>query len=1353
MATIVIEIDGVDVTDQIVFGRTRFTSVADGNVGTCEIVIDDQDQTYDTGAFGTGDTIELFVDGQREWDGWIFEVGRTWPLQADETVAPSATPRFWVLKGQDRNLLFQKRILFRQDDPADSRGFPDWPEDTPDKTIINHYMANYVDLSGDGIDVVSGIEQIASPNPFEDALFAYVSAPMGVLFEEISQMTGGVYFIDPGRVLRYVDDITPTAPYVLSDTPTGAEVGYRDLDAALEYAHAANEALVWGTGKGSDKAVFAKYTNAQAVSDYGLWQWGDHFPGAWKQVTVNRRARTYVIGSPSHRRGHDEPVPVVRCQVFTPGIRAGHVVDFKADLFSYQEPLPVRNVVITFPTPTGIRYELELTLKVDVPFGIPDLYPLQPWPPWPPFPGLDEPPPTGGPSGGALIDHYDRIPQLWTKEVKEVTEKGEWDVQLPIVPDGIQEGDLIFIHWTHTPVPDGPSWTPVDMPFVSGYSTSVRKIWDSDPLQFYLFSELNSYMIPGSPIGGRYLTVTSAMDFIGQVAPNIKLFADSGETTKVAYVSGVLRGSSGLPENGNLPAVTNFNDPVLSIAVNDTDLYGGDDYMYFAFAVLGGNDDQIGGSGSNDGTPLTVGQNFTGTVLSSDQTVPFSMEQVNLYPDQYHPAFGLAVARSSQEVGPYGYWQGISKVDGYQVDDATVAWGIRVDQQATLGVLPDQSVTGSSYTGGNPYVLDGPATDWGLLSSRVYVAGSWKSFKVRDYRRVITKDVGGEEHGLGEPNTITDPDPGTYPLMAWSKTNETLMRFRFAGVGADRDGYIYLLFSVLRPDPGAYSDDCQEVSLGIYWYQETGADVTYVEADNAVYLGTGATDSGDVYSWVDTTSYLNIAPDTDYLVRMDFGTADRLRMRYWEEGTDEPGTWQVDIPWIWYKTNDPYRGLRVGNESYNEMNIAVAAKSGSSTGVSYIDAFWEYGTLGEDVVWFPTTHYTVYGTASANASTGLYTTPYPYQANTLVVYADGVRLRNGVDYIETDPSSGEFRLLGSFDLSASITTSYTRAGDATSTDVYVTGLAYEPGTLVVYVDGVALIAGTDYVEVDPTSGRFRLLVDPGDGVVTTAYVQESVYTTESAYLTGSLVVYLDGVPLVAGVGFEEVDPGAGTFRLLIDEGEGIVTSSYLIDPGGLPVSGEVAAGLVVTDETATSAVTNIYRPSGPQALAYGWGTALDGYNSLFASSALALERHTGGTYSAFAGTPRSTPPEHRSQQTDQQQYADADVLDAAAAWQSGWSETMEHVGDMTWAGFESLIDEGRGAILMGMYEDMPTAKRYSTRTGVHTVYVNERFSNGNYLVYDPIRYYATIYTASELQSFAVGFPATGLVRAGFTQVT
>lgn len=477
MATIDIRLGGVSITDRVVYGRTNFTSVADGNPGSATVVIDNSDRGLTTADIDTGTALELYVDGTREWDGWVMGWSVGWPFEYDDTTVPLDAPVFWTLQGVDRNLLFQKRIMLNKADPPNNRGFKIWPADTPDKTAIEYSIDKYVDFSGDGLSY--DIEQIDSPSPWEEFTLGYVSAPLGTLFEDCSEMTGGVYWVGPDRTLHYKSDKTVTAPFTLSDTPTGGQVGYRDLNAALDYTKAATEALVWGAGKGSDDPVYAKYTNDSAVSTYGLWQWGDFYAGAWKQQTVNRRARTYVTGSPTHRRGHDEPVPTVRCTVFTPGIRAGMVVLIVSTLFAYSEALPVRKVTMTFPTPSEVQYEIEASLNVDTPFGVPDPWwknpatgdtPFREWfhVPSPTLPPELNPPSTASDN---LIDHFDQD-QFDQADVPGQTiasgtiDSHSWSVP---IPSGLTNVDYLVMYlvldnpettaYTPNPTPNSGDWT------------------------------------------------------------------------------------------------------------------------------------------------------------------------------------------------------------------------------------------------------------------------------------------------------------------------------------------------------------------------------------------------------------------------------------------------------------------------------------------------------------------------------------------------------------------------------------------------------------------------------------------------------------------------------------------------------------------------------------------------------------------------------------------------------------------------------------------------------------------------------------------------------------------------------
>jgi len=101
VATVDIRYDGVSIIDDVELKQSSFTSKADGNVGQALIRVRDTQHAYAPGYFKQGKTLELFVDGSRSWDGWVFVVRRGWQFDVDDTTNPVATPRYWTLMGLD----------------------------------------------------------------------------------------------------------------------------------------------------------------------------------------------------------------------------------------------------------------------------------------------------------------------------------------------------------------------------------------------------------------------------------------------------------------------------------------------------------------------------------------------------------------------------------------------------------------------------------------------------------------------------------------------------------------------------------------------------------------------------------------------------------------------------------------------------------------------------------------------------------------------------------------------------------------------------------------------------------------------------------------------------------------------------------------------------------------------------------------------------------------------------------------------------------------------------------------------------------------------------------------------------
>lgn len=389
MSTIEILYEGVDITPYVEFSSAYFEGRSDGQVGAAFLRIKDEDHTFQLprlsggvlipGYFHTGGTLECKVDGTREWRGWVMSASWTYAFPVDDTSVPADTPRYWTLNGVDLNIHLQRRYLYRKANPADASGLPVYAMGTTDRAAIIDMLTNYVEFfPGDlmqldgGVPDATYIQTIGSPGEDEDFRLASVSMPIATMFTDIVGQTGGVFYIDPDGYIHYVDDETVTAPFELSDQPSGGQVGYREMEVTSKGDLLGNDALVWGAGRGSADPVFSRYQNAASIALHGRFQWADQFAGAFLESTVAKRAETYVEGSVLHRRGHKDDQDFLKVVIFEQGIRPAMVVAFHSEVYDYHDDVPVRASRLTFPTPSRAKWELQLGHNIDVPYAAVD---------------------------------------------------------------------------------------------------------------------------------------------------------------------------------------------------------------------------------------------------------------------------------------------------------------------------------------------------------------------------------------------------------------------------------------------------------------------------------------------------------------------------------------------------------------------------------------------------------------------------------------------------------------------------------------------------------------------------------------------------------------------------------------------------------------------------------------------------------------------------------------------------------------------------------------------------------------------------------------------------------------------
>ena len=367
MATIVITIGGTDVTDLISFRDATFTSLADGRPGQCRLRIKDPALVPNLSPTfpDIGDEIICTINGTRAWGGWVMSRNYEYAFPVEDTVNDYRSKTRWVsIVGSDWNLLFSRRYVFDEANPTTE--IPEYAANTQDNTVIADIVANYLDLSGTGVDAASGVTNVGSPGQYEQFRIAAIGDSWGSVMSRICLNLGSIFYIDPDKVLRYVDDETATAPAGLSDKPGVGQIGYRLMTIEQSAEVLCNDMFVRGTGVGSPEMAVARVQDSASISRHGRFQYAELHSDMYKQETVNKRANTYISGSPQNKRGHKNPIDRVRCTIVNEhGFRVGQVVEFESQVHGWDDNIPIRELTFTFPTPTDVVYELALNHEID----------------------------------------------------------------------------------------------------------------------------------------------------------------------------------------------------------------------------------------------------------------------------------------------------------------------------------------------------------------------------------------------------------------------------------------------------------------------------------------------------------------------------------------------------------------------------------------------------------------------------------------------------------------------------------------------------------------------------------------------------------------------------------------------------------------------------------------------------------------------------------------------------------------------------------------------------------------------------------------------------------------------------
>lgn len=1181
---IVWKYEGDDITADVDLKTARAVARTNGGVGEAIVKVLDKTHTYEPGYFHAGGTLELYIGGTRVWDGWVFRAGRTWAFDVDDTTNPTATPRYWLLRGLDRNLLLQRRFIYNQEDPADASGIPDFPFGTTDKVALEQMLTDFTDLE---IDL--DINEISTPSEQESFVLGQIGAPVGMLFEDCSKVTGGVYYVGPDRILHYADDLAITAPFSLSDTPAddAGSVGYREIEDELASEEMANDALVWGAGRGSAQPNFARYEKTSSITAYGRWQWSDTWSGMYKRASLQKRAETYVEGSTNHLRGHGEPIPETRCVIFEPGIVAGMVVRIRHHTYGVNQVLPVREVTMTFPTPHAVRYELLLALSYDSPFGIVDNW-------W-----GDEDIPIGDPgwrpgtSCGVSIDEFDRTYNTGVTDGWGTATDGS--VWLPDnsgngskeVQDDQGQGEVLGGTDSPSPGYNWLDWHPTSLPVMLLFRWAFSR---TD------FSTLTNYTIGFMSIGDPSLAGSTVAFYTHQLDETDENPLGDGaraHLTRILIDTEGWQAKTWLEEAGEPSGWQkqgSFDD---TIGSSDLWIYmdwvhaAGDEgnrfYVDFIRDVSGGFDQSCT---STDGSSI---DEFAREVRRS------TINQLFVY-DLWDEWYEWRIISA----GPtYAHGEYVTHTSPTALNEQFLeVWysDIVNEVPATGNPAPTNPPPDIEYTRHAGFRRFEYSVN---KSSGVDVGGFWG-----------TSDEGGDWASIASRHLMQ----GVYNGVAVAFPGET-----------SYEGYAYLQGHVfVSGDDLVFqwrgygrADDAREPTVFLCGHQVGQAWLSY---------------SGGTYHLDDRWRLTRI--------RLE-GT--RFLAKSWYLYDPEPGSWDVD------ETHD--------------LDALIAGWSGAST------THLSFALLLDQID----------GTDDS--------AEYPWSEFQIArIYA-----YDGGAYTGSDLGTG------TADAQSTV------GGWTGNSNRYQTNYPYVPGTLRVWINGTQLRPGIDFTESDPSTGVFTLSLE-----------------------------FVDNAPFDLG-GFLSVRYQHASSIPVVP----------IYEDGGTTQPGQTGG--------------RVYRPRHQRQ--YGWGTPWDGENCNMASGAMLLDRHTLGQFSDVRGSPRSNPPNMRYFSGDRDFGDGTTQGELQTAWEQGWNRSTLFMGYHSFLTFEGLINDGRGAVVAGIYGVLPSRLRFSsTFRGAHAVYVGEQFDDGSFYVLDPLAGKAVIYTRAEMRRYMTAMTDSadsdhGLVLASYSRET
>lgn len=395
MSSVVITVDNVDITADVLFNTASFEQQFGAVPGTFSFTVRDPNRDK---TFVTGVEMSLDVDGIRMFGGYVLQVtmGHMAPA-ADTNVLATYQLRTWNLRGSDYNIIFDKRVWRNTADylsQIDLTGVTNGDKDGP---ALIELVANYSDCSD---FTTTGINSNAALNAFA---VVQQGEKLRSTFETFSYFGGAIWYIDGNKNFVYVPFEDVEKRWGFSDQPNhggittspaeyqGSTMGFRQVEAQEDGSFLVNDALIWGGSAfagPSGGTVFSRRQDATSQSTYGRWQVGETHFGEKRysiQAQVNARSNVIINGPPgANVYGQQKGLRYTQWQFTfvwfssdvpllsgTPNhLVAGDIVTIDMNTFGVSKLLPLRSLRTSFPDALPDADPADRVVQFDGTFGL-----------------------------------------------------------------------------------------------------------------------------------------------------------------------------------------------------------------------------------------------------------------------------------------------------------------------------------------------------------------------------------------------------------------------------------------------------------------------------------------------------------------------------------------------------------------------------------------------------------------------------------------------------------------------------------------------------------------------------------------------------------------------------------------------------------------------------------------------------------------------------------------------------------------------------------------------------------------------------------------------------------------------